>query len=147
MSLRIRGQEATLRVTIDGVVQNGSWFKVKDFTVTARTDITETPYMGELEDDLDIQHHGFDLSFSVDVQDRKVLDFLSTIVAREQDQLAHPVITINVIYAFRADNGSPVAESFYNVFLKQSEGGAAGRKEYVNASFEGKCKRRGVLAL
>ncbi len=101
MSQRLRGQEATLRVTVDGVGQDGSWFKVKDFTITPRTDITETPYVGEQEDDLDIQHHGLDISFSVDMQDRKTLDFLSTIIAREQDQLVHPVITINVIYAFR----------------------------------------------
>lgn len=147
MSYRIRGQEATLRVTIDGEAQEGSWFKVKDWTVTPRQDITESDYLGELESDLDFQHHGFDLSFSVDIQDRKVIDFLSKIVDREANQLEHPVITINVIYAFRANNGSPVAESYYDVYLKINDTGAPGRKEFVNASFEGKCKKRAPLSL
>lgn len=147
MSLRIRGQEATIRVTVDGDTQDGSWFKVKDFTATPRQDITEEDYLGELESDLDIQHHGYDLGFSVDIQDRKVIDFITNIVDREQSQQAHPAITINVIYAFRADNGNPVAESFYDVFLKVNETSVGGRKEYISASFEGKAKKRAVLAL
>lgn len=147
MSLRIRGQEATIRVTVDGDTQDGSWFKVKDFSATPRQDITEEDYLGELESDLDIQHHGYDLSFSVDIQDRKVLDYISLIVEREQLQQAHPSVTINVIYAFRAANGNPVAESYYDVFLKVNETSVGGRKEYISASFEGKAKKRAVLAL
>lgn len=147
MSLRTRGQEATLRITVDGETQDGSWFKVKDFSATPRQDLTEEDYLGELESDLDIQHHGFDLNFSVDIQDRKVMDFLTDVVSREQSQLAHPVITINVIYAFRGNNGNAVAESYYDVFLKVNENSIGGRKEYITASFEGKCKKRALLSL
>ena len=136
-----------MRITVDGETQDGSWFKVKDFTATPRQDLIEEDYLGELESDLDIQHNGYDLAFSVDIQDRNVIDYLSTIVAREQAQLAHPTITINVIYAFRAANGDPVAESYYDVFLKVNEQSIGGRKEYISASFEGKAKKRAVLAL
>jgi len=147
MSLRIRGAEATLRITVDGESQTGSWLKVKDFKSSARQDIVETDYLGELETDLDLQHHGFDLSFSVDIQDRKVMDFLTKVVDREAIQRAHPSITINVIYAFRGNNGEPVSETFYNVILKVNETSAGGRKDYVNTSFEGKAKKRQVLVL
>lgn len=147
MSARIRGQEATLRVTVDGQTQDGSWFKVKDFTATVRQDITEEDFLGELESDLDIQHHGYDLGFSVQVQDRKVIDYLSKVVANEQIQAAHPIVTVTVIYAFRASNGDPVAETYYNVFLKVNETSVGGRKEYITTSFEGKAKKRAVLSL
>lgn len=147
MSLRLRGQEATIRITVEGESQTGSWFKVKDFTATPRQDLIEEDYLGELESDLDIQHHGYDLAFSVDVQDRKILDYVSEIVRREQEQEDHPVITINVIYAFRGSNGLPVAESYYDVFLKVNENSIGGRKEYITASFEGKAKKRSVLSL
>lgn len=147
MSLRTRGQEATIRVTVDGESQDGSWFKVKDFTATPRQDISEEDYLGELESDLDIQHHGFDLSFTVDIQDRKIIDYITKVISREQAQQAHPDITLTVIYAFRGDNGRPVAESYRNVFLKVNDMSAGGRKEYISSSFEGKCKRRSVLDL
>lgn len=147
MSLRIRGQEATVRVTVDGQVQDGSWFKVKNFTLTPRGDLTEEDYLGELESDLDHQHHGFDLSFEVDLQDRKVIDYMKTIIDREQNQAAHPNVTINVIFAFRGDNGQPMAISLYGVFLRPTEIGIGGRKEYVSAPFEGKAKKWGLLDL
>ena len=60
MSLRTRGQEATLRVTVDGETQDGSWFKVKDFTATPREDIIEEDYLGELESDLDYAENDVD---------------------------------------------------------------------------------------
>src|SRR4051794_12919065 len=101
MSQRMRGQEATIRVAVDGVIQAGSMFKVKDFTTTPRQDINETDYTGEDETDLDFQHHGFDLSWSVDMLDDTTQKLLSTLVQRELDHQKHPEITVTVIYTFR----------------------------------------------
>lgn len=146
MSARIRGQETTVRVLVDGQEQAGSFFKIKDFTVTPRADLMENDYLGELESDLDFQHHGFDFSFSVDMQDASTIDFLSNIVSREQFAIAHPNITMSVIYAFR-DGTDPRIETYYGVFLKMNDTSFSGRKEYVSVSFEGKCKRRLVSSL
>ncbi len=146
MSQRIRGQEATIRINVDGELQGGTFVKVPDFTVTPRQDLTETPYLGETEDDIDIQHHGFDFAFSVDNQDEKALDFLQLIIDREAAHEQHPKITIIVIYAFRAGLGQNKAEVYRDVFLKVTEQGFSGRKEYVSTGFEGKCKKRSLLA-
>lgn len=143
MSTRLRGQETTIRVTVDGELQEGSWFKVKDFNASPRQDLIEEDYLGEFASDLDMQHHGYDLAFSVDVQDRNVIDFLSKLVANEEARVRHPRITVTVTYAFR--DGSVVAEAYYDVFLKVNEQSIGGRKEYVSASFEGKAKKRTVL--
>lgn len=150
MSQRIRGQEATLRIAVDGVVQAGSMFKVKDFDFTPRQDIAETDFCGEDETDLDFQHHGFDLSWSVEMQDSVTLDLLTKIVQREIDHLAHPKITVTVIYTFRegaAAGGGRVVSYHTDMKLKQGAEGAGGRKDYVGVKYEAKCKKRDVLQL
>jgi hypothetical protein len=147
MSQRIRGSEVTLRIAVDGVIQNGSLFKVKDFTVTPRQDIVETDYIGENETDLDFQHHGFDLSWSVDMLDAITINLLSTLIEREQRHLRHPIVTIAVIYAFREDAiaGGGRVVVYHDVVMKQGDEGFGGRKEYVSVKYEAKCKKREVL--
>ena len=146
MSQRIRGQEITVRIAVNGIVQRGSFFKVTEFTATPRTDIIEEPFLGELEDDLDIQHHGFDLALTVQVEDETHLNYLTDIVAREQNAQAHPDITMTVIYAFRETGATNQVVVYHDVFLKLNEEGFGGRKEYVTVSMEGKAKRRSQLA-
>ena len=145
MSQRIRGQEVTLRVAVDGQTQRGSFFKVTEFTVTARTDLPEEDFLGELESD--IQHHGFDMEFTVQHQDQAVLDYLSTIIQREQDALQHPKITITVTYTYRGEAGATdQVEVYHDVYLKPNDTVMSGRKEYVTSSFMAKCKKRSQVA-
>jgi hypothetical protein len=147
MSLKQRGQEATIIFNVDGVTQVGSFAKVKDFAMSPRTDINEEEYLGELESDLDIQHHGFDFSFTVDNQDERTLDYLSLIVGREQAQQAHPDITMTILNAYRERNAINQAEIYNDVFMKVTEQGYPGRKENVTTGFEGKCKKRIQFAI
>lgn len=147
MSLRIRGQEATVRITVDGETQTGTWFKVKDFTETERGEIKEEEYLGELQTDLDYQHDGWDLAFSCDVLEKSVFEYIQKITSREEGALAHPVVTVTVIYSFRADNGNPVAVSYYDTFMRVTEVANGGRKEYVSATFEAKAKKKALLEL
>ena len=142
MSARIRGQEVDIRVAVDGQLQEGTLLKVQDFTATPRTDLTEEDFIGEPQTDLDIQHHGFDLAFTVQVQDHRAIDFLTDIVSREEQRLAHPDITITVLYGFRESDAEDRVEIYQDVFLKIGENGFPGRKEYVTTAFEGKCKKR-----
>jgi hypothetical protein len=146
MSQRIRGAEVTIRISVDSETQEGSFFKVTEFTSTPRTDLVEEDFLGELESDLDIQHHGWDFSFTIQNEDQAPLEFLSTIVDREQNQESHPDITMTVIYAYREPGASNRVEVYHDVFLKVNEQGFAGRKEYVTTGFEGKCKRRSLLS-
>ena len=146
MSQRIRGQEITLRVAVDGQTQRGSFFKVTEVSITPRTDLNEEDFLGELESDIDIQHHGYDMEFTVQHQDQAVLDYLSTIVQLEQQALQHPKITITVTYTYRGEAGAnDQVEVYYDVFLKPNEVSMSGRKEYVTSSFMAKCKKRSQI--
>lgn len=146
MSLKMRGQEALLRVSVDGQVQQGSMFKVKDWMATPRTDLVEDDYLGEQETDLDIQHHGWDLKFSVDTTDSTALDLIDEIIAREQAHTAHPDITITAIYTFREPGVRGKIYVYHGVFLKADEEGAGGRKDRHSVKFSGKAKRRTPLS-
>lgn len=145
MSLKMRGSEATIRIAVDGKVAPGSMFKLVDFTATPRTDLNEDDYLGELETDLDIQHHGWDFGFSVDILDEKSIELVEEIIAREIAKDVHPDITITVLYTFREPTARGKIAVYHSVFLKQDEESFGGRKEKVKGKFSGKCKRRTVL--
>ena len=145
MSLRIRGQEMTLRVAIDGVAQAGSFFKVTDFTVTPRTDLQEADYLGEAETDIDIQHHGFDGSFSIDVQDARAIELLDDLVERNASGARPQDVTITAIYTFREPGNPSKATVYHECFIKQDEEGFPGRKERVKVKYTFKAKKRETL--
>ena len=147
MSARIRGQEVTLRVAIDGDPQSGSMIKVQDFTVTHRSDLLEDDFLGEDDSDLDFQQHGFDLKWSVQVQDGRTQDLLNDIIARELAHTQHPDITITVMYTYRETGERARAVTYRGCFLKEDEEGAGGRKERVVVNYMAKCKRRSTILL
>lgn len=146
MPARIRGREATIRIAVADetgimVPQDGSFFKVKDFRSTPRIDQVEEDFIGEVASDLDQMFHGYDGSFSIHMQDRKALDFLSQIVEAEETQVEQPDIVVMVEYRFR-DGQLPVREVFSELVMKVSEHAIPGRKEYITTSFEFKSKVR-----
>lgn len=140
MSQRIRGQEVTIQVIVDGDVKKGTFTKATNFNLTPRTDIVETPFLGEVEDDLDIQHHGYDFDFELQQLDSKAYDLLQEIVGREQDRLAHPNINIVVTMAYRSLSEPSKTFVMEQCFMKMDSLGFGGRKDYVATKFSGKCK-------
>jgi len=145
MSHKMRGQETTIRIAVNGVVREGTMFKCTDFTVTPRTDIQEDDYLGEQETDLDIQHHGYDLGFSVDTIDAEALELCDEIIQAEIAHEAHPQITVTAMYTFREPGKRGKIVVYHQVVLKEDEEGFGGRKEKVKVKFSGKCKKRTIL--
>lgn len=145
MSQKMRGQELTMRIAVDGIVQNGSLIKLTDATATPRTEIVEDDYLGEKETDLDIQHHGWDGSFSIDYEDAAGIELCEDILGRESNNEQHPRITITVIYTFRDPTKRGKIAVYRDCFMKQDEESAGGRKEKVKGKFSFKCKKRVVM--
>ncbi len=131
-----------LQITVDSEQQEGSFFKVRDFRVTPRTDLVEESYLGELTDDLDVQHHGFDGSFTVDNEDERTLSFLSNLIVREENHEAPSDIKIAVEYLYREPGVLATRVTYFAAVMKVAEQGIGGRKEYVQTSFEWKAKSR-----
>jgi len=142
---RIRGQEVTIRISVDGKPQEGTWARVKDFSVSERTELVEENYVGDQYTSLDRMRNGYDLSFTVDMQDRSVIDFIDSDINNEENQDALPAVTISVLYSFR-DGTSPVGEVYYDAVLKIAEQSMT-REEYVSYSIEAKAQRKKVLEI
>lgn len=143
MAQKSRGQQLTLRVAIgDKGPRSGSMLKVNDWTVTYRTDLNEDEYLGENETDIDIQHNGFDFSFSVDTTDDEALKIADEIIAAEQNHEEHPQITITSVLVFRTPGKRSRMNVYHECFLKIDEEGSGGRKEKYRVQFSGKAKRR-----
>ena len=142
MSLRQRGIEATVRISVDGETQVGSFIKVKNLTITPRSEIVEEEYLGEDVSDLDFRHDGWDFAFEVDDQDARCIRFLDSIVSREEQHTRHPEITVTVLNRYREPGERAVAEVLYDAKLRVGERGFGGRKEYVGTKFEGKAKKK-----
>ena len=142
---RIRGQEATIRITTVnslGVVLPlvGSFFKVRDFTWNPNGEIKADGFVGEVADDLDHQNHGFTGSFSIDKADSAATDYTRLLIAADLSSIAPPIATIMVTYKFR-DQGVPREKLIFaeGILMMASES-IAGRKEFVNNAFEWQAK-------
>lgn len=154
MSTRIRGSEQSISVTVNDEFATafgingrleGSFFKVKEFTHTPRTDLVEEDFIGERFDDLDVQHHGYDFSFTTHENDAAALNFLSLLVYKEDSNLPPPQVTLHVTTTYRDVTVLPRTEVFIGCVMKLSERSNGGRKEYIQNSFEGKAKLRQVF--
>lgn len=140
MSQRIRGKEATIQVVVDGDLKGGTFAKVTDFNLTPRQDVTETPFLGEVEDDLDINHRGYDFSFNTQSQDSKAIKLLLDIVARERTRSPHPAINIVVTFEYRSLAEPTEILVLESCFMKMDGTAIGGANEYVTHAWSGKCK-------
>jgi hypothetical protein len=140
MSQRQRGQEVEILFTVEGQEQKGSWLKITDWSLKPRTDIVEDEFLGESETDLDIQHHGYDYSFSIQNQDSAALEYMALIVDRELKRLRHPVVTMTVLHLYREVGAKDRIQVFQTNVMKVDEIAVGGRKERTKAVFSGKCK-------
>ncbi len=140
MSQRNRGSEITAQVLVDGDLKGGSWTKVLDFELSPKQDVTETGFLGELEDDHDFQHMGYDFSFTCQEIDQKLRDVMLDLVAREQARAAYPAIQIVITIKHRAGQNGQEVMVLENCVMKFDSISWSNKKDYVTTKISGKCK-------
>jgi hypothetical protein len=140
MSMRVRGQECSLNIIVDGDMKGGSFVKVTNFNVTPETEIVNTDFIGEIESDLDIHHSGFAFDFEVEYQDSNPITVMELIVERERMRLPHPDINLVATFKYRSLAGIPGVIVLEHCFMKLDNITVGGRKDYVKSKFSGKCK-------
>jgi hypothetical protein len=147
MSSRIRGEEISVRFMRNGAPLGGSFLKVQDFEVTPRTDLKETDFLGETETDTDIQHHGFDVSWSMHNLDAQTMDFLDDLIQNEEEHNFPDDVRVQVLYSYRGGTDRNRVVTYYRGVVKVSSEGFRSRKEYVETKCEGKFAKRKTLTL
>lgn len=140
MSQRNRGSEITAQVIIDGDLKGGSWAKVLEWTITPRQEVSETGFAGELEDDLDFSHHGFDFDMSFQEIDGKLRDVLIDLVAREKARAKYPDIQIILTFKHRAGQDASETVVLENVKFKFDSISGASKKDFISTKISGKFK-------
>jgi hypothetical protein len=139
MAQRIRGQEATVQVVVNGDLKGGSFARVTDFNLTPRTEVVEADFLGQVETDIELQHNGFDFDFSIQEEDKLARDYLFQIVASEKNRTRPPVVNVVVTFAYRDGNASQTIV-LQSCTMKLDSLSVGGRKDYVVNKFSGKCK-------
>lgn len=145
MSSGIRGQEVYVKLSVDGEPQSGSFLKVEDFEVTQRTDLVERDFAGERASDLDSITHGYDVSFTIEEQDHRVIDLVRDIANRDNEGLPPAIVNLTVLYQFREPGAQPRTEVYRQGVVKIDRRGFQSRKDYVKASIQAKFKKLDVI--
>lgn len=143
--LGIRGQETTLQIIIDGDVKQGTFARVENFTLTPRTDLSDLDFLGEDTSTPDVQHHGYDFSFTVNEEDTQAMTFLMSLVQNEELGLPHQDVQINQIVRYRDPSLQTSQRILNDCVLKLDSTSFGGRKELVKNAFSGKCRTMDML--
>lgn len=145
MSDRIRGQETTLQVTIDGQTLSGSFGAVEGFKWSPRQDLTDSDFIGEPESEPDIQHHGYDMSFTIHERENSpVAQVLLSYVAALEAGTTLPDVTLTFVKRYRDPSVPPAILVFPKVKLKMDSQEAGDRKGYMKSMFSAKCRKMRV---
>jgi hypothetical protein len=147
MSLRLRGIEVTVRVLVEGVLRQGLFRHLTQFTRNNREDIPETELLGQQETELDFIHSGFDLSWSCQIEDADNLAFVDELIAIQRDKQPLPPITIQVEYRFRDPRILPRMAIYRGVVMKEDSESFSSRTDYIECQYSAKAKRRTVMQL
>jgi hypothetical protein len=142
MADRIRGQETSLQVVFNNVLQAGSFAKVENFKWNPRQDLLDADFIGETESEPDLMHHGYDMSFVIHEKDNGAVDaVLVPLVNALAAGLPLPTVNLVFIKKYR-DPSIPVKTLvFQNVKLKLDSQESGGRKDYIKSTFSAKCRK------
>lgn len=139
MSSEIRGGEALLRFSIDGVLQSSSWTRATDFTITPKQELQEIDIIGEDETDYDLRHDGFEFSGTFLESEPSIRAYLAQTVANHEAHVAPPEVTMFLRWGFRAGN-TPVQETYRKCKLKIDDS-TINRKDFIQTKFSGRAKK------
>lgn len=138
----IRGSEVTVRFSIEGQPQGGTFQRIEDFSVTEKSDISELDFMGKARTEFDYQLHGYEFSFTGAMSDAAGLNFMELLSEREKARLAYPNVTMVVIHTFRDPSQRPIIHTYKNVVMQTESVEFGSRKEYVKQKFKGMASYR-----
>lgn len=144
-SLRVRGQETQLRVTLNGQILK-TFTAIENFTLTVSMSILEKNYIGQTAPNFDEIFMGSAFEFSLDPTSSEVFKLADTIVERASRRTAQSAAKINIISTFNFPNGQRVRATLPDVKFGDIPFANGGRDQYVNTKFTGKCESKPLLA-
>lgn len=139
MSNEIRGGEALVRFSIDGVLQSSSWTRVTELTITPKEEFQEIDVIGADETEYDLRHDGFEFGGTFLESEPSIRAFLAQTVANHEAHKAPQDVTMFIRWGFRANN-TPVMETYRRARMKLDES-SINRKDFITTKFSGRASK------
>jgi hypothetical protein len=140
--LKTRGQETQVFVSINNVVQAGSWTDILDFSLKPLMDHLQLDFLGETESQFDLQMHGHEFSFSANEEDNSIIDNLhQAVVAALDAGTTLPKVNLTVITTYRDPSISVSSKALIDCKLKVDDLAAGGRKDFNKITISGRCRK------
>jgi hypothetical protein len=140
MAQRIRGQEVTVMLVVDGNQQVGSFAKTERFKWNPMADLESSDFVGESTSEPDVQHHGYEFSFTVHQMEGNALAVWQNIANQLAAGGVLPNVSLVAVKKFRDPSLVPETVVFQRVALKLDDEDVGGRKDYVKNGFSGRCR-------
>jgi hypothetical protein len=137
MSARIRGKECRFGLVVDGQEQEGSYLKVKNFSVTPDAPITTTQFTGEPRLDADQDVNGYNISFEIEELDAKAEETLDVIDANQLAGLPPPSCFVTTLKNYRQPGVQPLEHLYSPVTLTCESSVDANGGNYVGSKWKG----------
>ena len=137
MSQRVKGQETTVLVIIDGELRQRI-DTIQSFDLDFELDLLEEGYLGEVANRFDSIFNGCKVEMVGHMTSREMLDVADVIVGRAQHRTGGATrIAISVTLEF--DNGDLPSVLLSDVFFETVPFSNGSRDEYVEFTLSGKC--------
>lgn len=144
-SLRARGQEVQLRVTLNGQIQR-TFTAIENLTITPNIEMLQKGYLGDTSDRLDEIFKGCSVEWSMDPEGAEMFQLIDTIIDRASRRTAQSAVHVNVAALFNFPNGKRIRWTLADVKFGDIPVGVPGRDQFVNGKFSGKCEGKPQLS-
>lgn len=144
-SLRARGQEVQLRVTLNGQIQR-TFTAVENLTITPNIEMLQKGYLGDSSDRLDEIYKGCSVEWSMDPEGGEMFQLIDTLIDRAARRTAQSAAHVNIVATFNFPNGKRIRWTLPDVKFGDIPVSVPGRDQYVNGKFTAKCEGKPLLA-
>lgn len=143
--MRVRGQEYSGNVVVGGKLLVGSFAKMESLTFTPLADLKDSDFVGDEESEYDVQHHGWEVKWTIHQEDDSAIKLYLQLVAALKSGAPLPQMNFVGITTYRDPSIPTSTKVAQNLRFKLDDEANSGRKEYVKNSFTGRCKIVRVL--
>lgn len=137
-----KGLHRTLALIVNGQQQPGSFVKVRTFSAKPDAAIMKTDHLGEALSEVDVMHHGWDISFTIEEEDANAAKYYEKVTASSEAGTTLPRVDLIEIRNYVDPSVLPETFVYGELVLKMDSDDSSGRKEYTTMSFSGACKTR-----
>ena len=144
MAQRIKGQEAEIRLIVNGVVAS-TLTDIRSFEVTPKMEKLEEQYLGETTMRYDEIFNGVDFSMDLHLEDAAVFTFMNTVIDRARRRV--PGTKINIKARLNFANGQTPIVTLNDCFFDDIPLAFGSRSDYGQITVSGSCTDFTVLGV